>query len=76
MLHCRPVLSTYSQQVDRGNALIVGKARLVKVRQDGRLNLKDVPQQGGRLLSDAALSTDRAERRCSAGARHLLPLVL
>ena len=37
MLHCRPVLSTSSQQVDRGNALIVGKARLVKVRQDGRL---------------------------------------
>ena len=31
MLHCRPVLSTSSQQVDRGNALIVvGKARLVK----------------------------------------------
>ena len=76
MLHCRPVLSTSSQQVDRGNALIVGKARLVKVRQDGRLNLKDVPQRhvrkGGCLLSDAALSTHRAERRRSAGARLLV----
>ena len=40
MLHCRPVLSTSSQQVDRGNALIVGKARLVKVRQDGRVLIK------------------------------------
>ena len=75
MLHCRPVLSTSSQQVDRGNALIVGKARLVKVRH-GRLNLKDVPQRhvrkGGCLLSDAALSTHRAERRRSAGARLLV----
>ena len=75
MLHCRPVLSTSSQQVDRGQRTFVGKARLVKVRH-GRLNLKDVPQRhvrkGGCLLSDAALSTHRAERRRSAGARLLV----
>ena len=83
LLHCRPVLSTFSQQVDRGNALIVGKARLVKVRQDGRLNLKDrraAASRAQRWLLAFRRSTQHSPSRAQAIGRRssarLLPHVL
>ena len=76
MSHCRPILSTSSQQVDRGNALIVGKARLVKVRQDRRA----AASRAQRWLLAFRRSTQHSPRRAQAIGRRssvrLLPHVL